>query len=241
MSLRTANKKAVATGQGRRDENRHFERLVADLSGAFVRAAAEEIDDEINRWLRRIVLALGLDRSTVAQIDPHSGSASFSHGWAREEERVITNSLDANAMLPWLRKKMLAGETVVFSSLDELPEEAGVDRESMRVHGPKSNVTMPIKVGGVVVGAVGFGALYRERRWPPEIVGRLRLVADVLGYALERKRTRTEMLRLRDELAYVSRVTTLGQLAASIAHELNQPLAAILTNAQAAQRLLGAA
>ena len=42
------------------------------------------------------------------------------------------------------------------------------------------------------------------------------------------------------ELAHVNRVTTMGQLAASIAHEVNQPLAAAVTNAHAALRWLGA-
>ena len=41
------------------------------------------------------------------------------------------------------------------------------------------------------------------------------------------------------ELAHVNRVTTMGQLAASIAHELNQPLTAAVTNAHAALRWLG--
>jgi C4-dicarboxylate-specific signal transduction histidine kinase len=41
------------------------------------------------------------------------------------------------------------------------------------------------------------------------------------------------------ELAHVNRVTTMGQLAASIAHELNQPLTAAITNAHAALRWLG--
>src|SRR4249919_3259860 len=42
------------------------------------------------------------------------------------------------------------------------------------------------------------------------------------------------------ELAHVARITTMGELAASLAHELNQPLTAILSNAQAAQRFLAA-
>ena len=39
-------------------------------------------------------------------------------------------------------------------------------------------------------------------------------------------------------MAHLSRVTTLGELSGSIAHELNLPLSAILSNAQAAQRIL---
>jgi len=44
----------------------------------------------------------------------------------------------------------------------------------------------------------------------------------------------------REALAHVSRVATMGELTASIAHELNQPLAAIVANAQAASRFLAA-
>jgi len=54
----------------------------------------------------------------------------------------------------------------------------------------------------------------------------------------ERRRSELELGRQRNELAHLSRLTTIGELAGSLAHELNQPLTAILSNAQAAQRLL---
>jgi C4-dicarboxylate-specific signal transduction histidine kinase len=53
-----------------------------------------------------------------------------------------------------------------------------------------------------------------------------------------RKRAETEARRQRNELAHLSRVTMLGELSGSLAHELNQPLTAILSNAQAAQRFM---
>ena len=56
----------------------------------------------------------------------------------------------------------------------------------------------------------------------------------------ERKRTESELRRQREELAHVTRVSTMGELAASLAHELNQPLTAIYSNAQAAQRFMAA-
>jgi PAS domain S-box-containing protein len=54
----------------------------------------------------------------------------------------------------------------------------------------------------------------------------------------ERRQTELESARHRNELAHLSRVTLLGELSGSVAHELNQPLTAILSNAQAAQLLL---
>jgi signal transduction histidine kinase len=222
------------------DETRQFEELVIELAGAFVRVTTDKIDGEINRWLERIVLTLGLDRSTIAEINPSDGWATISHGWAREEHRIFPKSVDANALFPWLRVKMLAGETVAFSSPDELPDEAAHDRETTRRFGPKSNVTVPIRVGGVIVAAVGFGTLYHERSWTPRVVRRLQTIAEIFGYALERKRVTLEVFKLRNELTYVSRINTMGELAASLAHEINQPLAAIRSNAEAIQNMLAA-
>jgi PAS domain S-box-containing protein len=56
----------------------------------------------------------------------------------------------------------------------------------------------------------------------------------------ERKEAELEVERQRNELAHLSRVTILGTLSGALAHELNQPLTAILSNAQAAQRFLAA-
>ncbi len=82
-------------------------------------------------------------------------------------------------------------------------------------------------------------------RW---ISGRARCVADgdrrstrLLGVSMditERKRAEKEAMEQRDELFHLSRVTSLGQLSGSLAHELNQPLGIILSNAQAAQHML---
>ena len=55
----------------------------------------------------------------------------------------------------------------------------------------------------------------------------------------ERKRAEVAWHDARDALARATRLTVMGELSASIAHEVNQPLAAIITNAQACQRFLG--
>jgi PAS domain S-box-containing protein len=57
----------------------------------------------------------------------------------------------------------------------------------------------------------------------------------------ERKRTEEALLSARANLAHAARLTTIGELTASIAHELNQPLAAIVTNGNACLRWLASA
>ena len=54
----------------------------------------------------------------------------------------------------------------------------------------------------------------------------------------DRKRAEMDAVIQRRELAHLSRVTTLGEMSGALAHELSQPMSAILINAQAARRLL---
>ncbi|MGH7390292.1 MAG: sensor histidine kinase [Candidatus Rokuibacteriota bacterium] len=70
------------------------------------------------------------------------------------------------------------------------------------------------------------------------VVTQSALIAGLLLARARRRRAEAEARRQREELAHVLRVTTLGELTTSLAHEISQPLGAILTNAQAARRLL---
>ncbi|HJP94673.1 MAG TPA: ATP-binding protein [Pyrinomonadaceae bacterium] len=88
---------------------------------------------------------------------------------------------------------------------------------------------------GTVVTVASRWALQRDERGNPIAI--LETNNDIT----ERKRAEEALQRVQTELAHVTRVMTLGELTASIAHEVNQPLAAIVTNGNACLRWLAAA
>lgn len=83
-----------------------------------------------------------------------------------------------------------------------------------------------------------------DRHWPQLLVaGAVLTLQSLLILALvtqSRRRRRAERIvdEQRDQIARAGRISTLGQLAASLAHELGQPLGAILNNLEAAELLL---
>jgi PAS domain S-box-containing protein len=77
-------------------------------------------------------------------------------------------------------------------------------------------------------------AIVEKREGPGQPVR----ITGVLRDITERKRVERELAQQRLQLAHVARVSSMGQLASSLAHELNQPLGAILRNAEAAELLL---
>jgi signal transduction histidine kinase len=97
------------------------------------------------------------------------------------------------------------------------------------------------------------GSIVRYRRPSPSeryrwyVVGALGVVlaqavtiVGLLAQRIWRRRAELAAHQLRSELAHAGRVHALGQLSSALAHELNQPVTAILSNAQAAQRFLKA-
>ena len=102
----------------------------------------------------------------------------------------------------------------------------------------------PLRVGQHAIGAL---ALIRNDSRPlkADDQHRLQLLAEAFASVLVRQRDEEEKIRdeleaqhSRAELTHVSRQRSMGELTASLAHELNQPLTGILGNAQAARRML---
>lgn len=232
---RQASKRNARSGAA---ELRGSEEVLSEMAAALVRAPGVEIDREIERWHERIVRALDLDRSSIGQIQPDDATFYIVHQWTRPGLPGLPPQMNMGARAPWLTQRLLSGKTVVFSDPDELPPESARDIKLMGVLMPKSSVSIPLLVGGVSVGAIGFATLRKFRTWPPQLLRHLRRVADIFAGAMERKKSALENAKLREELTHVSRAATMGELAASLAHELNQPLAAILNNAETVQSML---
>ncbi|MEZ0389622.1 MAG: ATP-binding protein [Verrucomicrobium sp.] len=76
------------------------------------------------------------------------------------------------------------------------------------------------------------GQVQRDGRGKAQLLRGISIDVSALKHA------ELESARQRNDLAHLSRVATLGELSGSLDHELNQPLAIVLSNAQAAQRLL---
>jgi PAS domain S-box-containing protein len=174
-----------------------FQEQVAQLSAAFVAVPPTEVDREIERWLQRIADFLEIDRSFITQLD-HPDGVRVTHacvipGFPRPATL-------ARHDIPWLVEKALRKERVAFARLEDLPPEAARDRATLTRVGVKSQVTIPLTVGGTVLGWAGFGTLRRERFWPEELVQRLRLVGEIFANALMRQRAEAALRQSEDRL-----------------------------------------
>jgi PAS domain S-box-containing protein len=113
-------------------------------------------------------------------------------------------------------------------------------RRLILAHGLRSCWSTPISsAAGKILGT--FGVYYREPKTPTSLhQSLLEQFKHIARIAIERRLSEEALSKVRSELAHVARAQSLGVLTASIAHEVNQPLSGIITNANTCLRMLAA-
>jgi signal transduction histidine kinase len=167
------------------------------------------------------------------------------HGAAPSLPEAYTKAIDGLSIGPKAGScgtAMQRREPVVVTDILQDPLWEAY-REVAEPYGFRACWSTPILAhSGKALGS--FAMYYREPRSPsPAETRALEMAVHLAGIAIERKLAREERERLRQtqaDLAHINRVTTMGELTASLAHEVNQPIAAAVTSANSCIHWLAA-
>ncbi len=189
------------------DERLTFERLLADLSARFANVPGDAVESEIERGLRQLIAFLGYERSTFFEFAA-DGSMITLCSVAVPGVELVPVGTAIGRELTWYAGELRAGRVVKMPSLpDDLPAEAVAEIEYARRIGMRSNLTIPLSVGGRVIGALAFGAFRATVVWPDDLIARIKMVGEVFAQAIARKRADAELAaamaeikRLKDRL-----------------------------------------
>jgi C4-dicarboxylate-specific signal transduction histidine kinase len=217
----TERKRAEALRDG---ESRILEMIARD-------ARLEEILDNLVRVLESQFAGLLCSVLLLDEDGQH-----VRHGAAPSLPELYTKAIDGLCIGPKAGScgtAMYRRELVVVTDIlqDPLWEPY---RELTEPYGLRACWSTPILApSGKALGS--FAMYYREPRSPSPAENRaLEMATHLAGIAIERKLAREEHERLRQaqaDLAHLNRVTTMGELTASLAHEVNQPITAAITDA----------
>jgi RNA polymerase sigma factor (sigma-70 family) len=178
-------------------ERSRFETFLADLSTTFISVPASRVDSRIVAGLRQIVEFLGLDRSGFGELVAEGNKMVITHSY--EVPGVpATPRIYVEAHWADYARKLREGEP--FRVPEDLPAEASAEREYLARVGLKSQFTIPLKMAGAVVGAIGFASFRSPLEWPEDLVLRLRLMGDIFNYALARKHAYEALQRANEQI-----------------------------------------
>jgi len=162
-----------------------FERAVSELSAKFVRLESHEVDREIEKGLMLLVMALDVDRCSLAQFDGDSGALPVTHTYSVPGVRLLSSSL-LNKEIPWYVKGIKRGEVVAVTNVNALPKEAEYDKKWLKKHNTKSNLVIPLNIGNTTLGLMGLATTRNTRVWDEDLIQRVQLAGGVFANALMR-------------------------------------------------------
>jgi PAS domain S-box-containing protein len=210
---------------------------------AFCTTQAERI------WTETLVKRLGL----VAQVFSNAIVRKQTELALRESETRLRLAADAAEAGLWgldFTTKQFWLTDMARKQFQFTSEEVVTLDKILEIAHPDDRDKIRQKIQEVVSTGQDGEVLYRIRRKNGDIrwmqsVGRVQTnpsnnltLMGVTFDITERIHAEEEARHQRETLAHISRVTTLGELSGALAHEINQPLAIIMSNAQAAQRLI---
>src|SRR5258708_4595133 len=202
------------------------------------RAPAEDVDREIELWLGKICRTLDLDRSAVYERDAPDKPVRAAHTWVRPNFPPCPRNYDPETQIQRSTEWVMSGKMLVFARPSDIPVENQDTRRFVEKYGLKASAAIPMWAGGRVIGAASFGKFRSARKWPPQLLDQLALAVRLFGSAIERKQSEMAIRAVRTELRVASRRNVMSELVASLSHEINQPLGAILSNLGGVARLL---
>ena len=172
----------------------HFEEMLSALSARFVNLPPERVDPEIRRVLESIGKVFDLDRVSIFEVSENDQKLHLVHSYKDSDIKVHLPEIPFE-QLPWARQKVFNGETLIFSDSEDLPAEAGAEKNFLRAQGIISVAAIPLSTGKKTLGLMSLTMLRQGQKWPNELIRQCRLVAEVFANALVRKQHEESLIQ----------------------------------------------
>lgn len=234
-----------------------LETRVAEMASHFVNIGAETIDSEIEGGLGRIGRSMGIDRAYVFLFSNVDETMTNTHEWCAPGIEAAREHLQGLPLttFPWWICKLKRQECISVQRVDDLGPEAVAEKDILLSQGIQSILVVPLVWNNRVEGFIGFDAVTAAHEWSPTERSALEFLGTIIINALKRKGMDEELARHREALEALNRtleekvrertrqleetqqqlllqdkMASVGQLAAGIAHEINNPVGFVSLN-----------
>jgi len=179
-----------------------FEELLSEISAGFIRVSSERVDEEIHRAMMEVLRFFKVDRFALIEMFPDRKTWMITHSVSAAGVPPVPVGVDLPVSInPWAYDKLIRKREVLsLAKLNELPTEAEADRKTWIKWGIRSNLNIPILIGGPVDHVIAINSLKHERAWPKELIPRLRLLGEIFVNALERSRVQKALQESEERL-----------------------------------------
>ena len=218
------------------------QRLRAQYTVTQMLAEAATLEEVTPKILQTVCEFLLWDLGALWTLDREAGVLRCVEVWHKESVEVpqFEASSRESTFMPGIGLPGRVWSSHEPAYIPDVVHDANFPRASIAAReGLHAAFAFPIMLGGDVLGVMEFFS-HEIRQPEQELLNMMATLGSQIGQFIERKQAEDALHHAQAELAHVTRVATLGEMTASIAHEINQPLSAVVNSASACLRWLEA-
>ncbi len=183
-----------------------LETMLAETSRTLLAAQPEAVDQALERVLGALARRLDVERACIYALSADGQGLTATHEWCAvdiPERRLGTDAVSVSGLPRWM-KTLRHGEEVQIDDLNYLPGAWGRDRRVLADQGVSAIVAVPLGVGARLAGCVVAEMVRAPREWCEEEVRALRLLGDLIGAALERRKFAQALMESRQRIEHAA-------------------------------------
>ena len=218
------------------------QRLRAQYTVTQMLAEAATFEEVTPKILQTVCEFLLWDLGALWNLDQEAGVLRCVEVWHKESVEVpqFEASSRESTFMPGIGLPGRVWSSHEPAYIPDVVHDANFPRASIAAReGLHAASAFPILLGGEALGVMEFFS-HEIRQPEQELLNMMATLGSQIGQFIERRRAEDALRHAQAELTHVTRVATLGEMTASIAHEINQPLSAVVNSASACLRWLEA-
>ena len=199
----TKKKHAYPAERAASEERLEFDKFLADLSARFVSLHPEEVDNEINNALKEVLGLFRIDRCSLLRLLPCRTLWLVTHNAdvLGDSPYPVGATLSTSLAPYFVHKLSVEWAIVAFSCLEDLPEEAAVDKQTLENFDTHSGLYIPIAtLKSSTEYTLGISSGENSRICPEEYIPRLRMLGELFVNALERSMAEQALRKSEERL-----------------------------------------
>jgi PAS domain S-box-containing protein/putative nucleotidyltransferase with HDIG domain len=183
-----------------------FERLILNISSGFINIPTDEIDDGINKALQKIGEFTASDHCYLFIFANDGLNIEKTYEWCSPGNSPFAQELRGLPVndFPWSIRKLKKNEIIYVSRVQDLPQEALIEKKIVKKHSISSFVIVPMINNKLLIGFLGFATVAKEKRWKEEEISLLKILGEIFINSLIRKRSEESLRRCESMLRMIT-------------------------------------
>lgn len=177
-----------------------FEKTVASISRRFV--TFSDFNSAISSSLADIGKLSGASRAYLFQLRDNNATVDNTHEWCDDGVTPEIQNLQniPTSLFPWWKENLQAHNIIHIADISQMLPEAAAEKEMLEKQHIKSLLALPVYTEKKLIGFIGFDNVVSTGHWHNEDITLLRIVAEIIGNVIGRKRIEEEIKSFNESL-----------------------------------------